>query len=79
MAERTGTPRAILVPRLRDLDWSVLEGVKTLGITAGASAPEALVQEMVNALGERYALTIEERTVKQEDVIFKLPAPLERA
>ncbi len=79
VAERTGAPRAILVPRLSDLDWSELTHVGTLGITAGASAPEALVQEMVDALGARYALTIEERIVKQEDVIFKLPAPLERS
>ncbi len=76
VAERSGTPRALLVPTLRDLDWSVLDGVHTLGITAGASAPEALVQEMVHALSARFALEIEERTVKQEDVIFKLPAPL---
>ena len=79
VAERTGAPRAILVPKLADLDWSVLEGVGTLGITAGASAPEALVQEMVEALAVRYDLTIEERIVKQEDVIFKLPAPLDRS
>jgi 4-hydroxy-3-methylbut-2-en-1-yl diphosphate reductase len=76
VAERSGVPRAVLVPRLRDLDWSVLDGVKTVGITAGASAPEALVQEMVTALAGRFRLDIEERTVKQEDVIFKLPAPL---
>ena len=76
VAERSGAPRALLVPTLRDLDWSVLEGVGTLGITAGASEPEALVQEMVAALAGRFALQIEERTVKLEDVIFKLPAPL---
>ncbi len=78
VAERSGAPRAILVPKLADLDWSALDAVGTLGITAGASAPETLVQEMVEALAERYDLTIEERIVKQEDVIFKLPAPLER-
>ncbi|WP_428394604.1 4-hydroxy-3-methylbut-2-enyl diphosphate reductase [Lichenicoccus sp.] len=76
VAERSGAPRALLVPTLRDLDWSVLAGVGTLGITAGASAPETLVQEMVDALARQFALKIEERTVKQEDVIFKLPAPL---
>ena len=54
----------------------MLDGVNTLGITAGASAPETLVQEMVNALAGRYRLQIEERTVTQEDVIFKLPSPL---
>jgi len=76
VAERSGAPRALLVPTLRQLDWAALDGVRTLGITAGASAPETLVQEIVTALAGRYALQIEERTVKQEDVIFKLPAPL---
>ncbi|GBQ26246.1 4-hydroxy-3-methylbut-2-enyl diphosphate reductase [Gluconacetobacter sacchari] len=76
VAERSGTPRALLVPRLSNLDWSVLEGVNTLGITAGASAPEALVQEMVAALAKRFTLEIEERTVKEENVTFRLPAPL---
>ena len=76
VAERAGAKRALLVPRARDLDWSVLDDVRTLGITAGASAPEALVQEMVAHLADRYTLSIEERRVTEEDVIFKLPAPL---
>ncbi len=76
VAERSGAGRALLVPRLRDLDWSVLDGVGTLGLTAGASAPEALVQEMLGALGERYELDIEERRVVEEHVTFRLPAPL---
>jgi 4-hydroxy-3-methylbut-2-enyl diphosphate reductase len=50
--------------------------VKTVGITAGASAPESLVQEVLAALGHRFDLQIEERQVTQEDVIFKLPYPL---
>ncbi|MBV1832847.1 MULTISPECIES: 4-hydroxy-3-methylbut-2-enyl diphosphate reductase [Novacetimonas] len=76
VAERSGAPRALLVPRLNALDWSVLDGVETLGITAGASAPESLVQEMVAALAKRFTLEIEERTVKEENVTFRLPAPL---
>lgn len=76
VAERAGAPRAILIPRARDLDWSVLEGVSTLGITAGASAPEALVEELVEHLRARFTLAIEERRVTEEDVVFKLPAPL---
>ncbi|MBO1326631.1 4-hydroxy-3-methylbut-2-enyl diphosphate reductase [Acetobacter sp. TBRC 12305] len=76
VAERSGTPRALLVPRLDALDWSVLEGVSTLGITAGASAPEALVQEMLAEMAKRYTLCIEERIVKEENVTFRLPAPL---
>jgi len=76
VAERAGARRAVLVPKVADLDWSVLEGVTTLGLTAGASAPESLVQEVLAALGTRYRLAIEERQVTQEDVIFKLPYPL---
>ena len=76
VAERAGAGRAILVPRARDLDWSTMDGVRTLGLTAGASAPEALVQEMLEHLSGRYSLGIEERRVTEEDVIFKLPAPL---
>ena len=76
VAERAGATRAILVPRARELDWSAMDGVRTLGLTAGASAPELLVQEMLALLSERYELGIEERRVTEEDVIFKLPAPL---
>jgi 4-hydroxy-3-methylbut-2-enyl diphosphate reductase len=77
VAERAGAKRAILLPRADQLDWAVMEGVQRLGVTAGASAPESLVQELLRVLGERYALRIEERQVTQEDVVFKLPAPLE--
>jgi 4-hydroxy-3-methylbut-2-enyl diphosphate reductase len=76
VAERAGAGRAMLVPKVGDMDFSALEGVKTVGITAGASAPESLVQEVLAALGKRFDLKIEERQVTQEDVIFKLPYPL---
>jgi 4-hydroxy-3-methylbut-2-enyl diphosphate reductase len=76
VAERAGAGRAILVPKVGDMDFSALEGVNTVGITAGASAPESLVQEVLAALGTRFKLQIEERQVTQEDVIFKLPYPL---
>jgi 4-hydroxy-3-methylbut-2-enyl diphosphate reductase len=76
VAERAGAARAVLVPKVDDMDWSILDGVQTVGITAGASAPESLVQEVLAALSGRYRLNIEERQVTQEDVIFKLPYPL---
>lgn len=76
VAERAGAKRAILLPRANQLDWSALDGVRRLGLTAGASAPETLVQELLGALGERYELEIEERRVTTEDVVFKLPAGL---
>lgn len=77
VAERAGAARAVLLPKAEQMDWAMMEGVRTLGLTAGASAPESLVQELLRALGERYTLLIEERRVTQEDVVFRLPAPLE--
>jgi 4-hydroxy-3-methylbut-2-enyl diphosphate reductase len=76
VAERAGAGRALLVPKVGDLDFAALDGVRTVGITAGASAPESLVQEVLAALSKRFALEIEEHQVTQEDVIFKLPYPL---
>ena len=76
VAERAGAGRAILLPKAAELDWSLLDGVETLGLSAGASAPESLLQELLGCLGERFQLTIEERRVTVEDVVFKLPAPL---
>jgi 4-hydroxy-3-methylbut-2-enyl diphosphate reductase len=76
VAERAGAGRALLVPKVGDLDFAALEGVRTVGITAGASAPESLVQEVLAALSQRFALDIEEHQVTLEDVIFKLPYPL---
>jgi 4-hydroxy-3-methylbut-2-en-1-yl diphosphate reductase len=76
VAERSGAKRAILLPRADDLDWSVLDGVRSLGVTAGASAPELLVDQLLEKLRTRFTLAIEEKTVTTEDVVFKLPAPL---
>lgn len=76
VAERAGAKRALLVPKVAELDLAALEGVRTVGLTAGASAPESLVQEVLAVLGTIRSLTIEERQVTQEDVIFKLPYPL---
>ncbi|MBV8578419.1 MAG: 4-hydroxy-3-methylbut-2-enyl diphosphate reductase [Acetobacteraceae bacterium] len=76
VARRGGADRSVLIQHAGALDWSVLEGVGTLGITAGASAPEWLVEELIAGLRDRYALVIEERRVTREDVVFKLPAPL---
>jgi 4-hydroxy-3-methylbut-2-enyl diphosphate reductase len=76
VAERAGAPRAILLPQATALDWTLLEGVETLGLTAGASAPESLVEELLTELGACYRLDIEERRVTTETLAFKLPAAL---
>lgn len=78
VAEREGI-RAMLVQRAADLDWSFLEGVGILGLTAGASAPELLVRELVDLLSTRYAVTEREEETTRETIAFKLPRSLEQA
>jgi 4-hydroxy-3-methylbut-2-en-1-yl diphosphate reductase len=78
VAEREGTP-ARLIQRAAELDWSFLDGVATLGITAGASAPELLVRELVDQLAERFDLTEREVETTRENIAFKLPKGLSEA
>jgi 4-hydroxy-3-methylbut-2-enyl diphosphate reductase len=76
VARREGCPRAILVQRAADIDWSLLAGIERLGITAGASAPEVLVEEVVAACRERFEVSVQNVSGVVEDVIFKLPKEL---
>ena len=78
VAEREGT-KARLVGRGADLDFAWLDGVRTLGITAGASAPELLVREVVDALRDRFDVGEEPVEGVEERMVFKLPAGLEAA
>jgi 4-hydroxy-3-methylbut-2-enyl diphosphate reductase len=78
VAEREGTP-ARLIQRADALDWNFLAGVRTLGITAGASAPELLVRELVDKLSERYTVTEREVETTRETIAFKLPRGLDAA
>ena len=78
VAEREGA-RARLVARGADIDFDWLEGVRTLGITAGASAPEILVREVVDALAERFDVAEEPVEGVEENMVFKLPAGLKAA
>ncbi|MGE3747838.1 MAG: 4-hydroxy-3-methylbut-2-enyl diphosphate reductase [Sphingomonadaceae bacterium] len=78
VSERAGV-RAKLIERADDIDFAWLEGVATLGITAGASAPEVLVREVVACLGTRFAITEEEITNASEAMLFKLPRSLAAA
>ncbi|WP_298016058.1 4-hydroxy-3-methylbut-2-enyl diphosphate reductase [uncultured Parasphingopyxis sp.] len=78
VAERYGTD-ARLIQRAEEIDFDWLEGVATLGITAGASAPEVLVREVVEKLGERFAIEEREVETTQERMLFKLPRGLEAA
>ena len=65
-----------LVQRAANIDWRALEGINSIGITAGASAPELLVQEVIDALGARYELDIEVLETAKENVEFKVPRVL---
>jgi len=79
VAEREGTPIARLVNRAADIDWSELGTIRTIGITAGASAPDILVEEIVDAFGERFAITVETITTADETMFFPLPRELRQA
>ena len=72
VALRAGCPDAFLIERATSMNWQRLDGKTSLGITAGASAPEELVLEFIDACRERYTVTIEEISVRQEDVSFNL-------
>ena len=76
VARNNGCTRAHLVQRAAEIDWSWLDGVHRLGITAGASAPEVLVEEVIAACRQRFDVAIEEIKVTQENVVFKLPRAL---
>ncbi len=79
VALKAGCRQAMLVQCSADVEWANLEGVGRLGLTAGASAPEILVEEVIDACRERFDVTIKEVTVKTEDVQFKLPRELRPA
>jgi 4-hydroxy-3-methylbut-2-enyl diphosphate reductase len=79
VAERSGCPRAMLVQRAVDLDWSQFGNIRSLGITAGASAPEVLVEEIIDAFAQRYAVKVDTVSAADEDVFFPLPRTLRDA
>jgi 4-hydroxy-3-methylbut-2-enyl diphosphate reductase len=75
VAERMGVP-ARLIERAAEIDWDWLGTPETIGLTAGASAPEVLVREVLDALGERFDVTEEIADHSPERMIFKLPREL---
>ena len=79
VAERAGCPTARLVARASDIDWAEFSGLSTLGVTAGASAPEVLVEEIIDAFAERYEVSVETVSTADESVFFPLPRELRPA
>ena len=73
---RAGCNYAQLVQRAADIDWRSLEGIKSIGITAGASAPEVLINEVIDAFKSRYDVTEELVETTVENIEFKVPRVL---
>jgi 4-hydroxy-3-methylbut-2-enyl diphosphate reductase len=76
VAERAGCRHAALVQRAADIDWMKFGAISSLGITAGASAPEVLVEEIIDAFAARYRVAVETVSAAEEGVFFPLPRPL---
>ncbi|MEM8740116.1 MAG: 4-hydroxy-3-methylbut-2-enyl diphosphate reductase [Pseudomonadota bacterium] len=76
VGRKAGCGYAQLVQRATDIDWRALDGIRSVGITAGASAPEVLVNEVVDAFRTRYSMTLEIVETAVENVEFKAPRVL---
>ncbi|WP_460272642.1 4-hydroxy-3-methylbut-2-enyl diphosphate reductase [Celeribacter sp. ULVN23_4] len=76
VGKANGCAYSQLVQRAPDIDWRALEGITSVGITAGASAPEVLVNEVIDAFRARYDVTVELVETAQENVEFKVPRVL---
>ena len=79
VAAANGCEKSLLIGRADEIDWRWFEGVGRLGLTAGASAPELLVEEVIAACRARFTVTLEEVSAAVEDVRFKLPRGLTAA
>jgi 4-hydroxy-3-methylbut-2-enyl diphosphate reductase len=80
VARAAGCPHAVLVQNAAAMDWRLLDGVSTVAMSAGASAPESLVEELIEACRARYAVEVREIEVVKEDVFFRTPPiPLRQA
>jgi 4-hydroxy-3-methylbut-2-enyl diphosphate reductase len=76
VAERAGCRVSLLVQRASDIDWTRLGDIRRVGITAGASAPEVLVEEVIDAFAARYDVKVEVVTAAEEAITFNLPRAL---
>lgn len=76
VAARAGCAYAQLVQRADDIDWRSLEGIRSVGVTAGASAPEVLIEEVIDAFRARYDVTVDLVETAVETVEFKVPRVL---
>jgi 4-hydroxy-3-methylbut-2-enyl diphosphate reductase len=79
VATRAGCPGAMLIERASDIPWRAMDGLDSVGVTAGASAPEALVEEVIDAFKERFEVTLEVVTTATEHIAFNVPRDLRAA
>ncbi len=79
VGERAGCRQSLLLQRAADIDWDSLGDISSVAITAGASAPEILVEEVIEAFSARYAVTVEVVTIAKEDMVFNIPRELREA
>ncbi|WP_273689951.1 4-hydroxy-3-methylbut-2-enyl diphosphate reductase [Ketogulonicigenium vulgare] len=76
VGSRAGCDYSQLVQRADEIDWRALQGIRTLGVTAGASAPEILIEEVIDAFRAHYDVTVELVVTAEERVEFKVPKVL---
>jgi len=79
VAERSGCKISLLVQRAGHIEWEVFSNIKSLGISAGASAPEILVDEIIDAFAERFEISVSSMVTAHEDIAFNLPRKLRPA
>ena len=79
VASKAGCNYAQLVQRANEIDWRSLENIRSVGVTAGASAPEVLVNEVVEAFQQRFSVTIQKVETAQENISFKVPKILRQS
>ena len=77
VGKKAGCAKAFLVQRAKDIPWDELDTCLNIGITAGASAPEELVEEVIDAFSNKFTINIQEVITGNENVTFKLPRILE--
>ena len=76
VAQRAGCPRSMLVERASEIDWTQFAGIRRLGVTAGASAPETLVDEIIEAFALRVEIKVAASGTHRESIVFNLPREL---
>ncbi len=79
VARRSGCAISVLVQRAQHIEWDMFSGIKSIGVSAGASAPQTLVDEIIDAFGQRFDTSVRVRVTAREDTAFKLPRELRPA